>query len=265
MPDRRNVIYCYDGTFDGLMCCVFDSYVRREIPSDILSEAPEQLSFCDMHFVETVPEHSARVSAAIPKKISPRAFDAVKKAFLSCEDGKDLLILMFIRKGFQFGRKVEDMLADDTVNRLNKAVLFCTREAHLLQGFLRFSDYGGYLAAVIEPKNKAIPLIADHFTDRMRNENFLIYDKAHRMALIYFRHKAEIAENIDFELPDASAEEELYRELWKGFYKTIGIEERYNPRCRMNMMPKRYWANMTEMREELGISEESRNRLSETN
>jgi hypothetical protein len=75
--------------------------------------------------------------------------------------------------------------------------------------------------------------------------------------------RAEIAENIDFELPAANAEEEYYRELWKCFYRTIGIKERYNPRCRMNLMPKRFWSNMTEMKEELGISESSVNRITQ--
>mgnify|MGYP002515244924 CR=1 FL=1 len=85
------------------------------------------------------------------------------------------------------------------------------------------------------------------------------------MALIYYMHKTEIAENIDFEMPAATAEEERYRELWKSFYRTIGIKERYNPRCRMNLMPKRFWSNMTEMREELGIYEQSRNHIAEKN
>ena len=66
------------------------------------------------------------------------------------------------------------------------------------------------------------------------------------MALVYRSHWAEIVYDISFELPAASAEEERYRELWKSFYDTIAIKERYNPRCRMTMMPKRYWGHMTE-------------------
>ncbi|MGN0675742.1 MAG: TIGR03915 family putative DNA repair protein [Oscillospiraceae bacterium] len=265
MSDGRNVIYCYDGTFDGLMCCVFESFERREIPSEISIGEPCQLSFSDIRFIETVTEKSDRVTAAIPQKISWDALDLVRKVFLSCAENKDLTILIFLQKGFRKGIKIMQMLADDTVNAMNKAVFHCTHEAHLLTGFIRFSDYNGYLAAVIEPKNKVIPLLASHFTDRFRNENFLIYDKTHRMALIYYSHKAEIAENIDFELPPASAEEEHYRELWKGFYQTIGIKERFNPKCRMNLMPKRFWSNMTEMRDELGIRDESTNRIAETN
>lgn len=38
----------------------------------------------------------------------------------------------------------------------------------------------------------------------------------------------------------------MYRQLWTRFYNTISIEGRYNPKCRMTHMPKRYWAMMTE-------------------
>ena len=261
MFDRRDVIYSYDGSFEGLMCCVFESFERKELPEDVIIGEPLQISFTEIREIETDNGKAERVTHAIPLKISPFTFDTVRKMFLSCVVNKDMLIVEFLCKGFRYGRKIEQMLADDTVNAVNKAVFHCTHEAHLLKGFVRFSDFNGYLAAVIEPKNKVIPLLAAHFTDRFRNENFLIYDSTHRMALIYFSHRAEIAENIDFELPSADAKEEYYRELWKCFYRTIGIKERYNPRCRMNLMPKRFWVNMTEMRDELGLADNSSNRL----
>ena len=37
-----------------------------------------------------------------------------------------------------------------------------------------------------------------------------------------------------------------YRELWRMFYRTVEVEERHNPKCRMGHMPKRYWRYMTE-------------------
>ena len=39
------------------------------------------------------------------------------------------------------------------------------------------------------------------------------------------------------------------QEMWKNFYDTIAIKERFNPRCRMNFMPKRLWSNLPEMQE----------------
>ena len=40
--------------------------------------------------------------------------------------------------------------------------------------------------------------------------------------------------------------EQLYRTLWKQFYNTIAIKERYNPRCQNTFLPKRYRSTMTE-------------------
>ena len=53
----------------------------------------------------------------------------------------------------------------------------------------------------------------------------------------------------DFQAGPAGPEELQYRQLWRAFYDTIAIEGRYNPKCRMTHMPKRYWAMMTEFRE----------------
>ena len=39
--------------------------------------------------------------------------------------------------------------------------------------------------------------------------------------------------------------------LWKEFYKTIGIAKRKNDRCRMNFMPKKYWKYIIEVSDEL--------------
>ena len=48
-----------------------------------------------------------------------------------------------------------------------------------------------------------------------------------------------------------SSNEKEIEKLWKIFYKTIGIKERKNDRCRQNFMPKKYWKYITEVREEL--------------
>ncbi|MBD8952707.1 MAG: DNA metabolism protein, partial [Subdoligranulum sp.] len=34
--------YCYDGSFTGFLCCVFESYTRREIPSAVLGPGEGQ-------------------------------------------------------------------------------------------------------------------------------------------------------------------------------------------------------------------------------
>lgn len=251
MFNRTDVVYSYDGSFNGLMCCVFTGYSSKEIPSEIIAGEPEQLSLYGIKYIETIPEQYERIIASIPLRMGSNALDYIQKAFLTCEPQKDKLILEFMYLAYKYGKYTFGLLTNDTVYKLNKAVTHCTREAHLLQGFIRFSDIGNALSAVIEPKNAVIPLIAHHFIDRYRNENFLIYDKTHRMALVYADKEAQILTDIDFELPDPSEDELYFRNLWKAFYDSIAIKERFNPRCRMNLMPKRFWEHMTEMQDQL--------------
>ena len=35
-----NVSYCYDGSFRGFLCCIYESYARRELPAAV--QPPEE-------------------------------------------------------------------------------------------------------------------------------------------------------------------------------------------------------------------------------
>jgi probable DNA metabolism protein len=144
------------------------------------------------------------------------------------------------------GRKVMDFLTDDTVNTLTKAVRNLHREAHLLKGFTRFTLYDNVMVACISPKNKVLPILADHFADRYPDETFLIYDKTNQMALVHKPEGTLLTSMSDMTLPPIDDPEKAYRTLWKCFYQTIAIEARENPKCRMTLMPRRFWHNMTE-------------------
>jgi probable DNA metabolism protein len=246
MPDRTDLVYAYDGSFGGLMCCVFESYALKEIPRAIRPPDVEDSLFNTAKWIKSDEQKADRVFNSIPLKISPQAQELVKLGFLTCAPNKEFLIYQFLRLGFKHGSKVMTMLTDDTVCALQKAVHHLTRESHKFKGFIRFSIFGEVLVAVIEPKNFVLPLLSPHFCDRFRNETFMIYDKTHSMALIYRSQKAELIFVDELTLPTVDATELEYRRLWKQFYNTIAIEGRNNPRCRMSLMPKRYWGQMTE-------------------
>jgi hypothetical protein len=53
-----------------------------------------------------------------------------------------------------------------------------------------------------------------------------------------------------FHLDAPGAGELFYRGLWRRFYDTIAIEDRYNPKMRMTHMPKALLGTMTEFRED---------------
>lgn len=247
MPERSDIAYLYDGTFEGLLCCIFESYLCKELPMEIYPQDAAQTTFYQQKTVETDIARAERVRKGIQKTASHQAYHLAELGFLTCHPKKELLLLDFVRLCMQCGGKVLSMLADDTVNQLQNAVKALTRESHQFKGFVRFSEYDKVLISVIEPKNFVLPLLAPHFSDRYPNEAFMIYDKTHKQALLYKPRETVIVHAEDFHLPTASEKELRYRSLWKLFYDTITIEERYNPKCRMSHMQKRYWNNLTEM------------------
>lgn len=243
------ISYRYDGSFEGFLCCVFDSFYRREDPAAILDAQEKQALLFPEHLVKTDPAHAQRVFASLRQRISPQAADLVTLGFLTCAPDRELLLLQFIRLGFRCGRPVTDMLGDGTVCRLTRAVSQACHEAHLFTGFVRFSEYDGKLAAVITPKNRVLPLVSAHFCGRYPEESFLIYDRTHQEALLYHPHEAAILPLAHFSLPAPGAAEARFRGLWQRFYTAVAIEGRLNPKCRQAHMPKRYWEDLTEFQE----------------
>ena len=163
MPYRTDMTYSYDGSFEGLLCCVFESYEKKELPRAIFPDGPRQGFLYPNKAIPTEEEKARRVADSIRDKISVRALRLILRTFLTCLDSKELYILRFLRMGFREGDRVLLRLADPVVGTMAKAVMHLENEAGLLMGFIRFSDYGGVLASVIEPKNFVLPLIARPF------------------------------------------------------------------------------------------------------
>ena len=249
MPYRTNIAYLYDGSFEGLLCCVYESYYQRELPSVIFHHEQAQATLFPVKEIETDHTAAKKVEHSIGRSISREALHLVRLCYLSQMENRELTILRFLRMGYKIGSPVTNMLADDVVGAIAKSAKNVQGESHFYKGFLRFSEYNGALVATIEPKNFVLPVIAPHFCDRFPSEQFLIYDKSHKCAFVYQNGEKSLIQLEHLELPQAGAEEEKYRALWKQFYNTIAIEGRNNPKLRMSNMSKRYWANMTEFME----------------
>ena len=244
-----DVIYLYDGSFEGFLCCIFDSSARRQIPADIIEEEDASPTLFETHRVLTEPDHADRVLRKVTACDREGAV-LLRQGFLTCLPQREMhlyrLVVKLLREGPGFLRN----LADETLLPILKAVRHLNGEAHLLRGFVRFSEYSGILGAEIEPKNHVLPLLRSHFCGRFPNEQFFIYDRTHQEALFYATGKAVIAPLTRFEMAAPDETEAAYRRLWKRFYDTVAIKERENPRCRRTQMPMRYWNTMTEFQGE---------------
>lgn len=246
-----DIAYVYDGGLKGFYSCVHTCVYTGKLPLSIQPAQAAQPTLLPVQWIETDEEKAARVRSALRYKVAHSAQELVETVFLSCMPNKELPMLRFMLLAFERGSMMVNHLQDPDVAALTKAARHLEGEAHLLKGFVRFSDVQGRLIAEIRPKNFVLPFLAEHFCDRYPNEAFMIYDKTNHAALIHAQGQVDILPMEAAPEYEASGEETMYREMWKQFYHTIGIKARYNPKCRMTHMPKRYWSEMTEMRDQL--------------
>lgn len=241
--------YIYDGTFSGFLCCVYADYYSGRALSIAPKGAYQGNLFQEAIEIETDEEKAAKVYRAIEEKISTFDLRRIYRIFLSGAPEKEMVIMNYIRFGFVKGRKTWQYHGLPQVKEaefLERKVSF---EVHRLEGLLRFSLLENeILYGEIQPDHDILELIAPHFSDRYRNDPFIIHDLRRGKAVISAGGEWYISEFTREELPENHSGEAEYRRLWKKYFETAAIKERINPRCQKNFMPVRYWKNLTEMK-----------------
>ncbi len=242
------VDYLYDGSFEGFLTCIYDHYYKEKA-SGIFSSENYQPSMLNLFIeVETDGEKASKVYTAIETKISSYDLQRIYRVFLSSIDNREALLLNYIRLGFKEGSKISLLHGNPYVSPVEKAEKKVTFEVHRLFGLLRFSVLeSGILYAVIEPDHDILEFLADHFSDRYKNDPFIIHDQRRNKALVAQSGQWYITDFTEKSLPHLSKNEKEYRALWKEYFQSIAIKERTNPRCQKNFMPVRYWKHLTEI------------------
>lgn len=244
---KIDTIYIYDGSFNGFLCCIFKAFDCNEEPFDI---AVTSTMLLPPFNVETDTAKSARVEKWL-KAFGRYFMDIVTLNFLSGEQNMELDLLRLFRLANVRGESILSDLNNPLVYKIIKLAKAVKTESHRMLEFLRFSDYDGNLIATINPKYFVLPLISDHFEKRLPNENYFIYDEVHGAALAHTKGKTEIYPIENFIASKPSEEEEAFRNLWQLFYDTIEIKQRRNYKLRMQHLPKRFWHNITELKDKL--------------
>ncbi|HWP97067.1 MAG TPA: TIGR03915 family putative DNA repair protein [Syntrophomonadaceae bacterium] len=248
--------YLYDSTFDGLLTCIYHNYYH-EIADGIYPQKFHQPSLISKSsLVISNSDHAARVYKAIEEKISAASLVLVYRAFLSSCPGKENIILNYLRLGFRMGSKIDFFHSHPHVHPLHKIARQVTREVHRILGLLRFADNGKFLYASLSPDHDILPLIADHFAERMAAERWLIHDQKRSLAIIYdgpnthekqpYPRRQWCLITFDQMLESSMPEEDRYRELWKLYFARISIDSRRNPRLQSQFIPQRYRQHLVE-------------------
>lgn len=244
------VCYRYDGTFDGFLTCIFESYVNKEPPAEFLLDDDPTVTLWEEREVTTHPAHARRVYERLGKKTSPAFRTQMERAYLTCLPDRDMILYRLIRRGFDEGNRVSRDLTDPDMAKVTLALQKMWTEWDHLKGFVRFSELDGFLVGEIEPKNRVLPLLGGHFAARLNGEKLVLYDRTHHEALFAAGFRWTIEPVEEFHMGRAGEEELSWRRLWRSFFNTIAIEGRTNPKCQSTHLPKRYRHVMTEFMEE---------------
>lgn len=238
----------YDGSFEGLMTLVFDVYKNKIEPENIYIDGKVQMNMISKNVnIYTNSKKAERVYNGIREKISSRALKNIYQCYLSEIDGIEMYIFKYIKLGFKVGRKVDNYEFDDTVNKVHEISRKVGAEAHRMLGLLRFIKISDNLYySKIEPDYNIIGLISPHFCNRMKDQGWIIHDIKRKIASVYNK-KDWIITDFNEKLTNIDNDEIDFQELWKEYYKSIGIKERRNDKLKKQYMPVRYWKNLTEL------------------
>ena len=244
-----DVVYLYDGSFEGFLCCVFESFVQHEIPFAVWTPQRETATLYPVRDIETDSAKARRVFSSLGKKLGRETEYLVSRDFLSGQEEKELLLIRFLHLAFALGPGTVKRMGHPDVEPLYEMKKSLDWEVDKFQGFVRFEEHDGMLGAVIHPKNYILPLLRGHFCARFPEEDFMIYDAVHQAVLLYQDHEAKLLElAAPLTLPPPSAREQELQALWKQFYDTLEIKARHSEKGRMSHCPKRFWQDMVEMR-----------------
>lgn len=253
------ILYKFDGSFTGLLCCVFESFSAKENQVQVVSERFYQPSiFHQTKEIHSEEEKANRVWKAFVEKVNPEDKTKFFSSFLSEKPDIFQHLFHLARKVFIHGGKYAKNFADPDVLAISQMAKSVSRERHRMKAFIRFKKAAdGLFYAIISPDFNVIPLIQKHFKDRYADQTWLIYDERRKYGIFYDLDSVqtvtltfnEFKTSVDTQLPALQLndeKEELYDLLWKDYFQTTNIQERKNTKLHLQHVPKRYWRYLNE-------------------
>lgn len=249
-------VYVCNDTITGIFSAIYDAWKTRPVAEEVsvvLKNAIEQELFCEYIQVVESEKKTIAVENLIKKHLGYEAYWDIYHAVLSndSEKGDAILGMMLEARNIENSKKIMQYLTHPKVRKVFELSRKVANEAHYYKEFVRFRELAnGILFSQIEPKGQILVCLGDHFANRFPLENWMIYDKTHKMFLVHREQRnwvlavdeelnEEMAENI-------SANEAMYAKLWMGFFASVSIAERESYERQRQHLPIYFRTNMTE-------------------
>ncbi len=187
----------------------------------------------------------------IKNKLGVNVLKILYYVYLSNDNNKELIMYYFYLNALKYPDTITLRRDLKCVREALKLEKYVGSEAHKLKGFVRFKELNNkVLYAKIKATNNCLEILANHFKRRLKEEYWIIHDEARHIMAIYDKKDYYIIDDNLLKMEDNKLSKDKYEDLWLTFFKTIAIKERENKTVQRNFMPKKYWENIIEVREE---------------
>jgi probable DNA metabolism protein len=250
-------IFAFDNTFEGLLTLVFESYRLRRIPDEILSgEGSQSVLFGSTLTIEPDERKAERVWNGIVSHSSEENAHRIFRVSLADQRDTPMLLVKYIRLIIDSSKNQEMNFAEPIVLEIHKLHQKVCREAHRINGFVRFQKTveNSYYAS-FAPMYDVLPLCIPHFRDRFADQHWIIYDLKRNYGFLYdlktvsrvvFDDLKVNTQNGQLHASLLDEEEKLFQQLWKQYYHSICIQERKNDKVHRQHLPQRFWKYLPE-------------------
>lgn len=245
------ICYIYDGSFEGLLTAIYESYYRKEKPEEIFKEQEFIIDFfAEPIYIKTDSEKACKVYNSIKDKISHEVLEEIFYVFLSELKESSTIIYKYLKIAFKIGKNIKLYMHNNTVMSVEKISRKVFGEAHRMLGFVRFKIlHNDLYYAEMKPDYNILQLIMPHFSARFSSQKIIIHDISREIAALYNKDKWVIIELLKENIEEfkVTSDNSIYEKLWKEYFNSIAIENRKNLKLQRKCMPERYWKFITEM------------------
>jgi probable DNA metabolism protein len=246
------LIFVTDGTFEGLLTALYETYAAERPPDSIEPTGTKQMGLFDCRTsIQTDHAKSDRVWKGLKEHLGSKRRQKLFDAYLSGSPGVETAIYRFVLDTIPSRSRTNTEAPLRSHIEIEKLCQKVRREAHRMKGFIRFKRTGQdtYLA-LVAPQYDVLPLIRLHFEARFADQTWIIYDTRRNYGLCYDQKRTrelrlDAADLTAFSDEDI-AEEKLCQTLWQRYYAAVNIAQRNNPKLHLVQLPRRYWRYLPE-------------------
>ena len=111
MKQRQDITYVYDGSYEGMLTCVFRCYEDKFIPAQVLVQ-PSLLPYSRIF---TDKSKAARVTRGVARTMGRMAENVIRTVYLADNEQKEMAVIRFVVYGMAAGEHASRDLAHPDV------------------------------------------------------------------------------------------------------------------------------------------------------